>query len=219
MSKIKRTIKHVKHVARKIKPRRLTKLEIQDKKRRKRLCAVLMALGYVLMFGSFFGFYQYKFAPKETSWIASLRPMTSAEREKSILMLGALVYRHDMGYAAYCQSKGYTMVNYPQTFQREFATEIQVLSDILKERGSDLNTFLPQVAQQAGPMAQQVIKVELNEFRKFIIGARQNDNTVAADALTIKDVCAIVDEHAEAVMKKSPSMDFKRIRNLGAQLD
>ncbi len=231
MSKLKskKSLFHFKKSNRKQKgnTENLSQEEWNEKKKRKALSYILLVLAYLLLFGSFYWFYENKVNIKRGISESSRLSLEETKDLERMTMMATLIYRHQIGYPDFCRKNGYDMTLYPQVFTDHFQSEINILDQALRQKGSSLEDFIPRVSQKLGVMLDQIIEAEMIAMQKqmelisLIDTSRKNRGMPqegVSSLVSSKKLCQKIDENAQMILTKYPSADFEQIRSLAQKI-
>ncbi len=205
----------------------LSREEWEEKKKRKALSYVLLILAYLLLFGSFYWFYENKVNIKRGIDEGDQLSLEETKDLERMTMMATLIYRHQVGYPEFCRKNGYNMTSYPTAFTDHFRSEIGILDQALRKKGSSLEEFMPQVSQKLGVMLDQIVEAEMIAMQKqmelisLVDTSRKNRGMPQEDGTSLvsaKDLCLKIDENAQTILTKYPSADFEQIRSLAQKI-
>lgn len=176
---------------------------------------ISVILGLAMLFGSFaqgyseapqkYGNSEYNQALEEKYTIAGY--------------LSGVYYRHVYAYADYCRKQGYEMQHYPEAFKQVYSAEYAALNNFFATYGGSFDEALSLMTND--PNARQTIEQnianELETVRRHIIFGElvKNGQQVNLDEwdakydnlLSIKDVCAIIDDEAFDIQQSNHSQE------------
>lgn len=183
---------------------------------------ISVILGLAMLFGSFAQGYsaaQQKYGNSEYN---------QALEEKYTVAgyLSGVYYRHVYAYADYCRKQGYKMQHYPEAFKQVYSAEYAVLNNFFATHGGSIDEAIILITNEpnARQTIEQTIANELETVRRHIILGElvKNGQQVNLDEwdakydnlLSIKDVCAIIDDEAFDIQQSSHSQEQADLNEL-----
>ena len=178
--------------------------ESEDKRRRKRLSYFILGLAGLLVVVPSLFLLKHRIE-------VSVFPVSQQEMQynQQAMTLSLIIYRHYIGYDEYCTKQGVPLNVYPAKFMQQFQNEADFLRGYLKgQNGTEMGTVFSRLRYKFARVIDKTISADFEKLKQTF----QKEYQLPSPITTNKDVCLLLEEKADDLLKKGLIPDYAKIQ-------